>query len=73
MSNRVPLTRAQADFLAKLKADAERAAAFADRALDVFHSALNGIALAVGDKGGVTFDFGPDPWIEVTPAEQPEK
>ena len=66
MDNRINLTRAQADYLGKLKADAERAA-------DSFATALNALALAVGDKGGIRYDLGTDPWIEVRPAEDPEK
>lgn len=61
-TNRHPLTRAQADYLKALQADAARAA-------DVFATALNAVALAVHDKGGIRYDFGAEPWIEVTPRE----
>ena len=65
MSNRINLSRAQADYLAKLKAEAERAG-------DVFATALNALALAVSDNGGIAYDFGAAPFVEVRPTEQPE-
>ena len=58
--NKHKLTRAQADYLKALKADADRAA-------DLFATALNAIALACGDRGGVVYDFGADPFVEVRP------
>ena len=61
---KLPLARAQADYLKALQADAARAQ-------DVFATALNAIALAAGDKGRVSYDFGPEPFVEVTPGEQP--
>lgn len=59
-SNRIALTRGQADYLAKLKAEA-------DRASDTFAACMNAVALAAGDNGDVTYDLGPEPWVEVTP------
>ena len=58
--NRHNLTRAQADYLKALKADADRAA-------DLFATALNAIALAYGDRGSVAYDFGAEPFVEVRP------
>lgn len=70
MSDKIKLTRAQADYLAKLKADADAAVAIAERALDVFQSTMNGIALATSDKGQIRYDFGSEPFVEVTPEEK---
>lgn len=64
---RVALTRAQADYLAGLRADAQRQAAIAERAVDTWESALNAVALAVSDNGDVFYDFGAEPWVEVKP------
>jgi hypothetical protein len=60
MAQRIPLTDAQAQFLRSLKAEAERAQH--NLAL-----ALNVLGLAVDDNGDLTYDLGPEPWIEVAP------
>lgn len=62
MSNRVPITRAQADFLKALKDEAERASQY-------FAVALNTLGLAVNHNGQVSYDLGPEPWIEVKAPE----
>ena len=59
---RIALTEHQANYMRALKADA-------DRAQDALATAINAIALAVCDKGGVRYDFGAEPWIEVTPPD----
>lgn len=59
---RLNLSEGQANYLRALKADA-------DRAQDALATAINAIALAVCDKGGVRYDLGADPFIEVTPPE----
>lgn len=57
------LTRAQADYLKALQAEAARTA-------DAFATALNAVALAVRDKGQIRYDFGAEPFVEVTPEEK---
>lgn len=56
--SKINLTRAQADFLANLKANAEAAQM-------AFAVALNALGLAVDRNGQVTYDLGPEPWIDV--------
>lgn len=62
---KIELTRAQADLLAKLEADAARSA-------ETFRAALNAVALAVADNGAVSYDFGQDPWLEVKQPSEPQ-
>ena len=60
---REELTQAQATYLRELKLSAEVAAS-------IFEAVLRGMALAAGDKGQVTYDLGPEPWIAVTAPDE---
>lgn len=66
-ADRIPITKAQAEFLANLKIEAERAQA-------VFAAALNAVGLAVdhnpNEQHEVSFDFGAEPWIQVKPKRE---
>ena len=55
---RHPIAPPQAAYLRELQ---QRASV----AQHVFDAVLRGIALAAGDNGDVSYDLGPEPWVEV--------
>ena len=61
--SRVAITRAQADYLRALQSDATRAQ-------EAFACAIQVVALAADSKGQIKYDFGAEPFVEVTPGEK---